>query len=507
VTVRLLLIGIDGATAEVLGPAMDGGLMPHLSALRARGWMTGLQSTLPAATAPAWATFMTGVTPRRHGILDFLRYDRSTGRVRFVHAGDLQVATLWAYLSRADVVVGVVNLPLTYPPPPVRGFLVAGLLTPSLDTVFTHPASLAREVLARFPRYRIVAAEQQTGGSRERLLAEAGEEFAVRAAAAEWLVARYRPDVVMVQFQSLDPLQHRFWPEVCAATAGAGARDLTGALRALDEAVGRVAALADGAPVLVLSDHGFTGKVGTLYPNRLLGQWGLLRPRGRGPFARLRSALRRAIRACPSPDAAAALPEVIRARSRRAGVLSGRGTVARHLHGDLVAAIYLSGGAGPGSAADPPAGSLADRLAAGFVALTDREGRRVVQAAGPGEAFAGPLGPEVVVVPEAGWVCSRRADAGPPLVPLAQGGTHAATGILLGAGLPLPPSPPRLQDLTPTVLGLLGLPLPDGLDGVPLFGAPEGAAASVAAGRVERVMSPEEEQAVAAQLRALGYLQ
>ena len=72
---RVLLVGLDGATFDVLDPLLKEGVMPHLKALIDGGVAGPLESTKPPITPAAWTTFMTGKGPGRHGIIDFLRYD------------------------------------------------------------------------------------------------------------------------------------------------------------------------------------------------------------------------------------------------------------------------------------------------------------------------------------------------------------------------------------------------------------------------------------------------
>lgn len=46
-----------------------------------RGGISGpLRSTYPPLTGPAWASFMTGMTPARHGVLEFFRRQPGTYR-------------------------------------------------------------------------------------------------------------------------------------------------------------------------------------------------------------------------------------------------------------------------------------------------------------------------------------------------------------------------------------------------------------------------------------------
>src|SRR5579862_1133306 len=97
----LLIIGLDGATWDLLDPWIAQGRLPQLARLRAAGVWGPLASTVPPATLPSWATFMTGVNPGKHGIFDFTRREFGTYDVRFVNATFRKAPTVWRLLSDA----------------------------------------------------------------------------------------------------------------------------------------------------------------------------------------------------------------------------------------------------------------------------------------------------------------------------------------------------------------------------------------------------------------------
>src|SRR5579883_3005842 len=120
----LLVIGLDGATLDLVGPWVAAGVLPHLGALMARGAWARLRSTLPPATFPAWTSLVTGTNPGRHGVLDFTE------------------RALWNYLAAAGRRVAVITVPATYPPEPIDGVMVSGWDSPlatAIDGSFVHP--------------------------------------------------------------------------------------------------------------------------------------------------------------------------------------------------------------------------------------------------------------------------------------------------------------------------------------------------------------------------------
>ncbi|MGB5036525.1 MAG: alkaline phosphatase family protein, partial [Blastocatellia bacterium] len=72
-TPRVVIVGLDGASLELLNPWISEGLLPNLARLIERGVSGGLESVIPPLTPPAWTTAVTGVPPADHGVLNFAR--------------------------------------------------------------------------------------------------------------------------------------------------------------------------------------------------------------------------------------------------------------------------------------------------------------------------------------------------------------------------------------------------------------------------------------------------
>jgi len=151
----LVVVGLDGATLDLVGPWMADGTLPTLAGLCARGAWGRLQSTMPAATFPAWTSLVTGVNPGRHGVLDFTERVPGTYRVRFVNGSRRRAAALWSRFSAAGLRSAVLTVPGTYPPEPIHGVMVSGWdspLTTAVDGLFVHPRSFFHELEATVGR-------------------------------------------------------------------------------------------------------------------------------------------------------------------------------------------------------------------------------------------------------------------------------------------------------------------------------------------------------------------
>jgi predicted AlkP superfamily phosphohydrolase/phosphomutase len=302
----LLILGLDGATLDLVEPWAAAGSLPNLAALLRRGAWGRLDSTMPAATFPSWTTFMTGVNPGRHGIFDFTRREPGAYRVRFVNATYRKAPTIWRLLSDAGRRVTVLGVPGTYPPEPINGYAVSGFDTPvtlRADATFVHPPGFAAEVeegggfpFADFQEVNI------GDGWHARALQSLCDGIARKTELAERLLARERWDCFMLLFGESDTAAHHFWSLHDGASprhdaAGAARLGLGDPLhtvyRALDEAIGRLVATVPDATVLIASDHGFGG-VGTtaVRVNRWLADEGYLAFAPRRRTARWAGAIR-----------------------------------------------------------------------------------------------------------------------------------------------------------------------------------------------------------------------
>ena len=79
---RVVILGFDGADAELAQRWMDEGKLPNLARLAAQGTFAPLRSTVPSQTPVSWSTFSTGLNPGRHCDLRLpeARHRRPTAR-------------------------------------------------------------------------------------------------------------------------------------------------------------------------------------------------------------------------------------------------------------------------------------------------------------------------------------------------------------------------------------------------------------------------------------------
>ena len=262
---KLLVIGLDGASFNVLDPLIEKGHLKNLSSLIAGGARADLETTFPPITAVAWSSFMTGKNPGKHGIFEFVRLDHASKRELAVNASFRQGRAIWDLLSDAGERVVVHNFPCTYPPHSLNGLMIADFMTPRGRRDYTSPASLLSELEEKFGPYRLHLSQTYAKGNVEGVLDELFDELEYKAKVTEYLMTRYEWDAFFQYFWGTDRIQHELWHIIDEAHPRHDPeearlyRDRVHAyFDRVDEIVGRLVELAgQDAIVCVASDHGF----------------------------------------------------------------------------------------------------------------------------------------------------------------------------------------------------------------------------------------------------------
>jgi predicted AlkP superfamily phosphohydrolase/phosphomutase len=153
---RAVIIGLDGLEPSLAERYMDEGLLPNLAKLRKTGSYARLQTTTPAISPVAWSSFMTGSSPAKHNIFDFLSRDPKTylpdlssarigkpGRVLSLGKYNVPLSKppirglrksipFWKILGERGIFSTVLRVPITFPPEKFSGHLLSGMCVPDL---------------------------------------------------------------------------------------------------------------------------------------------------------------------------------------------------------------------------------------------------------------------------------------------------------------------------------------------------------------------------------------
>lgn len=146
---KVLVIGLDGATPELVDRWVAENKLPYLKQIMRKGVYGKLRSTYPPISPAAWTTFATGYNPGKHGTYDFRDYDPrrySCFADTIVDSNAFAGKSIWDLVGASGQRVGVVTVPVTYPAWKVNGFMVSGYPTPDAAKSFAYPPELGERI-------------------------------------------------------------------------------------------------------------------------------------------------------------------------------------------------------------------------------------------------------------------------------------------------------------------------------------------------------------------------
>lgn len=278
---RVMVIGWDCASPEHVLKAWQDKL-PNINRLMQSGVHGPLRSTDPPITVPAWTAMMSSRNP---GVLGFYGFrNRRTGEYdgKFIAtASAVKVPRAFEIASQAGKRVCVLNVPQTFPLKPVNGVCVSCFLTPSTDSEFVYPKELKAEVQQVADGYLIDVDNFRTD-DKQWLLDEIYRLTDKQHAVAKHFLQKEKWDFFMQVCMGPDRLGHGFWkycdadhPKYEAGSCFENA--MLEYYQHIDAQLGELLALAgEDVTVLVVSDHGGKAMRGSLNLNEWLLQEGYL---------------------------------------------------------------------------------------------------------------------------------------------------------------------------------------------------------------------------------------
>lgn len=499
---RTLIIGLDGATFDVIDPLVRGGFLPTFERVMRGGARAALSAFPDMNSAAAWSSLVTGYNAGEHGIFHFdpnwHRLSQRGIKTRPALGADRRRDPFWRVLSRAGKRVGVINVPLSYPADTLNGFMLAGMDTPGVHSKgFSFPPLLYEELRAQGIAYEIDTLNLARLAERDpyRLPAQIQRMTDARGRAMLYLASAKEWDVMMGVFVAPDRVQHFFWHDEDAGADSPSWRPLRELYQQLDGFLARVLSEMDAkTSLLIVSDHGFGRKRGALHSlNEVFARWGLLRdsehtrdPQG----ALLAKALAYGRRFLPSSlqyPLARLFPQA-HLRALTAGGFSKIDWGGTKLFADpdgWGVYINLQGREPEGVVPPDEYETLRQHARARLLELRDGETNRpLLRAVHEREAlFHGPFlerAPDLMLewdFEAVGDAVTYEDDGGRVVVGQIRHsssdekwkGTHRPDGVLIAYGAPIRQahvlSRATLYDVAPTILHLQGQSLPAGMDG------------------------------------------
>jgi predicted AlkP superfamily phosphohydrolase/phosphomutase len=284
---RCLFVGIDGGDWQILDPLMAKGIMPNLARLSSKGQKSILRSTIPPYSGPAWSSVLTGVNPGKHGVF-FWQEPWRLGRERkFLDNRDIRSPTLDQLLTKEGVRVGMMNFPFSYPVNKVAGFMVSGMLSPSLSSKSCYPSSLRANLKEVNYQFDLDLQSNERLSFLQDYIRVATKSVQKKTKIFLTLSRRKKPDFLGLVYTETDRIQHPCFQLVQRGLAGKLTTEqekktynlAIKLYHEVDRGVGKLLSLVgDDDLVIIASDHGFTGTEFEVNLNRFLLNSRLMTP-------------------------------------------------------------------------------------------------------------------------------------------------------------------------------------------------------------------------------------
>lgn len=250
---KSIIIGLDGAPYSLFKKWIEENKFPFLKKIKQKGVFGILETVIPPYTMIAWPCFYTGKNPGKIGpfMIKGEGFDPDAfSKSSFMNSYDIKTFSIWEYLSERNYKVGVMNVPVTYPPKKVNGFLVSDFLTPKGASDFYYPEKL-KEILKNYK----IKSEISTGFgykdkdlNKDYLYKMFSELLKNRIEHAIKLISTEKPDFFMIDFKEIDDFMHFFFDNK---------EKVIEFFKKAEKGLEEIVNLINPDIILIMSDHGF----------------------------------------------------------------------------------------------------------------------------------------------------------------------------------------------------------------------------------------------------------
>lgn len=258
---KLIIIGLDGLDPLLLRKMVDKGELPNFEKLIKNGVFGKLKSTIPPATFPAWPAMFTGKSPGNLGIFDFFELVKTGEHYSFklVAATKWRGDYVWDILSHEGKSCGVINVPF-FSPTKIRGYMISNFPE---TTASSYPKELVSEIKLHIRKEHDF--DPYSSSSRERKRATINMDM--ESVVSKKLRFDKKSDVFIQVFRILDIVAHHTLLE----------EDLRRAYFEVDKIIKQYLGKINETNLIIVSDHGIKRMKRKFYINSWLVNHGYLK--------------------------------------------------------------------------------------------------------------------------------------------------------------------------------------------------------------------------------------
>lgn len=272
---KVVLIGLDGVDFRLIEPWVKANKLPNIETILSDGAWAQLETCPPHWTIPNWNVITTGKTPGTLGIYDFMLHDRTshTSHPYFTWCGDGN--PLWRYVELGGGKSCIGNVPSLHTPTEIKGVSLVGWL-PASDDDLTYPPSIQTKIHELVDGYQLdvksVNIEEgkvhSNWDNKTQFLEQLNSLTEDRMKVFNYLYQLDEWEFFMPVFTGTDRINHALWEDK---------GNLLDYYIRIDQWIGSLLErINDDTVIGLVSDHGFSGHEKILYLNELLERKGLL---------------------------------------------------------------------------------------------------------------------------------------------------------------------------------------------------------------------------------------
>jgi len=236
---KILVVGIDGATFDIIEPMVKDGKLEQFKRLMESGTYSKLSSQKPMLSPAIWTTIATGQNRDKHNIVNFFsRKKRQNSSL--VSSNDRQTVALWNIASAFRKTVGVDGWWVTWPAEVVTGNMISDRTAHSRWGIWTNtqtnqhltfPKGLYKQIESLIvdptnpPMEEIEKLVELSNAERKEMLDAKKPIFAHGLSVSKfgycaqrtyeeialYMLEKGQPDLNMIFLIAVDPICHTFW--------------------------------------------------------------------------------------------------------------------------------------------------------------------------------------------------------------------------------------------------------------------------------------------------------
>lgn len=274
---KVVVVGLDAATWDILNPIIKNGQMPNLRSLIRKGAVGILKSTIPPVTGCAWLSMATGLNPGKTGVIDFLKKDYNFGLTP-VNSSDFRNKSFWDLLSKKGKNCCILDYPMLYPAYSLNGAIIS-TWGRKLDT---FPKKLKQEIQDLVGDYNIIVSyHDKKYDDIDLFLHDLNIALDKKIKVTEYLLEYWNWDLFVNVISFTDWIQHRMWqyideshPLYNEAESRKIRSDFINFWKRIDDMLGKMFKNTDY--MFIVSDHGMGPQYGVFNLAKWLEKKGYL---------------------------------------------------------------------------------------------------------------------------------------------------------------------------------------------------------------------------------------